>query len=348
MFGNSGINHAANLPAMDNQSLQVLFGTRLAQFVIAQYRFTLPLNLILEIDSDVDLCRTITYLCEDHSDLPNMSDSALDSGKKRKVISPPKVITFQGFCKGGFETKLSVEQLECIQQSPILNQWYNNQLATSIENGREAIMARFYRHLLTTAHPKNTGLNAGLIQGGNVVGLPTNPVKFDPENADLFMTAVVDTIKQMPRAVAPQNEFGQSTENGYIFGPRTMESVLMQVEKYLRYDSVGSCGACSLFTDVFQHMPRGLMPITSNCIESRTCNTSAGPITIYPVLFGKRFLGAKAALRVKTKNYMSPDGESIFYCVTYYHHIHTYDARYHGVGWITVANNQPDTVEGCS
>lgn len=348
MFAQSGVNHATNLPAIDNRELQILFGTRLAEYVIRQYRRTLAVNLFLDIDSDVDLCKTITYLCEDHDDVPDMSDSALDSGIKRKTISPPRVIQFHGFCKGGFETKLSIEQLECIQQSEILNQWYNNQLATAIENGRNALMARFYRHLLTTAHPKNSGPNAGLTGGGQEVGLPTKPVLFNPDQADLLMTSMLNVIKQMPRATTVQNEFGVSAEDAFFFGPQAMESVFMQTESYMRYDSVGDCATCSLFKDVFDKKPRGFMPITSFCVESRTCLNGDTPITVYPVLFGKRYRGAKASLRVKTHNYMSPDGESVFYRVTFYHHIHTYDPRFLGVAWITVKDNQPITIDGCN
>lgn len=347
MFGSNSVNHAANLPAIDNKDLQVLLGTRLAEYVIRQYRRTLAVNLFLDVDSDVDLCRTITYLCENHDDIPDMSDSAIDGAIKRKVIAPPKVIVFQGFCKGGFETKLSVEQLECIQQNEILNKWYNDQLATSIENGGNAIMARFYRHMLTNANPKNTGPNAGMTGGGNQVGLPTRPVLFDINNADKFMTSILSVIKQMPRATSVANEFGTSIEDGFLFGPQSMESVLMQTPEYQRYDSVGDCATCSLFKDVFDRKPRGLMPITSFCVESRTCNSGGGSLTIYPVLFGKRYHGVKASLRVKLHNYMSLDGESIFYRTNFYHHIHTFDNRFQGVAWITVKDEQPATVEGC-
>lgn len=348
MFGANSVNHAANLPAIDNQELQILLGTRLSEYIVKQYRRTLAVNLFLDIESSVDLCRTIQYLVEDHDDVPDMSDSAVDGPLKRKTIAPPKVMQFQGFCKGGFETKLAVEQLECIQQSEILNKWYNDQMATAIENGANAIMARFYRHMITNSHPKNTGGNAGLTGGGNQVGLPTRPVLFDPANADKWASSILDTIKQMPRATSVPNEFGVSAEDAFFFGPQKMESVFMQVPEYNSYDRVGDCASCALFKDVFDRKPRGLMPITSYCVESRTCQSGAGPLTIYPVLFGKRYLGSKASMRVKTHNYMSNDQESVFYRVTFYHHIHTYDPRFQGVSWITVKNDQPATVEGCA
>ncbi len=348
MFGNNGVNHAANLPAIDNQDLQVLLGTRLSEYIIFQYRRTLAIHLFLEIDSDVDLCKTITYLCENHDEVPDMSDSAIDGSLKRKVLAPPKVKVFQGFCKGGFETKLSVEQLECINQSEVLSKWYNDQMATAIENGRNALMARFYRHMLTNAHPKNTGSNAGMSGGGQQVGSPTQPVLFDPANADKFMTSLINVIKQMPRTESVPNEFGVSTEDAFFFGPQSMEAVFMQTEAYHRYDAVGSCNSCQMFKDVFDKKPRGLMPITSFCVESRTCVSGEGSITVYPVLFGKRYKGSKAAMRVQSHNYMSEDRESVFYRVNFYHHIHTYDCRFLGVAWITVRSDQPATVTGCT
>ena len=346
MFGN-GVNHAANLPAIDNQDLQVLLGTRLSEYIIFQYRRTLPLHLFLKIDSDVDLCRTITYLCEDHESTPDMGDSAIDGTIKRQTLKAPKVKTFQGYCKGGFEVKLSDEQMECIGQSDVLTTWYNNQIATAIENGKNAIMARFYRHLLTNAHPKNTGSNAGMTEGGNQVGSPSAPVLFDPDNADKLMTSILNVIKQMPETGYVDNEFGRSAQDAFIFGPQGMETVLMQTEAYNRWDSVGDCGNCSLFKDVFDKKPRGLMPITSSCIERRTCVSGGETITVYPVLFGKRYMGSKASLRVKAKSYQSADGDSYFQRVGYYHHIHTYDPRFLGIAWITVAHDQPATVVGC-
>lgn len=344
MYPENSINHASGLPAIDNEALQVLIGTRLSDFVIAQYRRTLPLQLFLTIEMDVDLCSTITYLCEDHSDLPNMSDSALDGPIKRKVMSAPKVVVFSGFCKGGFETKLSTEQLECINQSSILRDWYNRSLSTAIEDGRNAIMARFYRHMLTNAHPSNTGNNAGLTGGGNVVGSPTNPVLFDPTNADKFFVSVLNVIKQMPRTNAPENEFVASADNAFIFGPQNMEGVLMQNDNYNSWNIVGDCANCGLFKDTFDRMPRGIMPITSFCVEKRVFDNSGDPKTVYPVLFGKRYMGTKANIRVQTYNYMAENKESIFYRTNYYWHIHTFDPRFLGVAWITVQNDQPATI----
>lgn len=343
----NGVNHAANLPAIDNQDLQNLIGSRLSDYVVAQYRRTLPLYMVLDIATDVDLCNTISYMIEDHSDLPTMSDSALNTSKKRKTLAPPKIKTFSGFCKGGFETKLSVEQLECINQSEILRKWYNTQLATAMEDGRNAIMARFYRHMLTNAHPKNTGLNAGLTTGGQKVGSPTNPIRFNPDNSDKALMSMLNVIKQMPRARSVDNEFGVSAEDGYFFGPQGIETILMQNANYNSWDVVGECASCALFKDVFTHKPRGLMPITSFCVERRVCVSGGEQKTIYPVLFGKRFHGTKASLRIKTNNYMSNDKQSVFYSTDYYWHIHTFDNRFTGVAWWCLEEDQPETMAGC-
>lgn len=342
-----GMNHAANLPAIDNKDLQVLLGTRISDYILKVYQKTFPLHLILQIDSDIDLCRTITYLCEDLSQTPQMSDSAIDASFKRQTIAPPKVITFQGFCKGGFESKLAMEQLECINQSPILQQWYQNQLAQAVENGRNAIMARFYRHMVANAHPRNSGNNAGLVRGGQTLGTSKNPVLFDSANADKWVMSVLNTIKQMPKTTSPDNMFGQSTDNAFIFGPQAMESVFMQTDVYNDYSKVGDCAGCALFKDTFDRMPRGIMPITSDCIPTYTCQNGGENVTVYPVLFGKRYMGTKAAIRVKNKPYETPDGESMIYRTTFYHHIHTYDPRFLGLSYITVRDEQPMTIQAC-
>lgn len=344
----NSINHAASLPAMHNQDLQVLMGTRLSEYVIRQYRRTLATELFLSVDSDVDLCSTITYLVEDHGQLPSMSDSALDASFKRQTISPPRVINFHGFCKGGFEIKLAQEQMECVDQFPILKTWYNDQLATAIENGRNALLTRFYRTLLTSVHPKNTGNNAGMQSGGQVLGTAAQPVLYDVDNADLYYMSILNTIKQMPKSTSVANEFGQSVEDGFVFGPQEMESVLMKVAAYNNYDSVGSCANCSLFRDVFMHKPRGLMPITNFCVESRQCTTAGGTQTVYPVLFGKRYRGAKAAIRVSSKQYTEDATDSIIFKVLFYWHMHVYDCRNLGLSWITIKDLQPQLAEACA
>ena len=140
-FGTSfGVNYAANLPAYDTKDLQIIFGTMVSDYVITVYRRTLNLHLILQIDSSLDLCKTITYLCEDDSGIADMADTALDGPIKEQFISMPKIRTFHGFAKGGFRHKLAVEQLECIYQSDILRSWFNNQLAQSIENACRRVL----------------------------------------------------------------------------------------------------------------------------------------------------------------------------------------------------------------
>lgn len=338
------VNHAANLPAMDNADLQIVLGTRLSQYVITQYRRTLPLQLILTIDMDINMCSTTTYLCSNETDLPQLSDSALDSVIPRVTIKPPRTVTFNGFCKGGFETKISKEQLNCINQSDILRQWYQNSLMQAVEDGKQSLMARFYRHLLTEGtHPKNTGMNAGQVSGGQVLGTPSQPVWITPEKVDSWFMALINTVKQMPRVTSVTQEFGASTENMFLFGPAELESVLMKNEAYNSWQLSGDCANCALFKDTFDRMPRGIMPITSYCVESRIIESGGESCKVYPVLFGRRFMGTKASLRVDTSTYDSLDRESVFFKTTFYWHIHTYDCRTMGISWITIDDPQPET-----
>ena len=151
----------------------------------------------------------------------------------------------------------------------------------------------------------------GLQTCDQIVGSLANPVCFDAENADLWFTSILAVIKQMPMGNASDGMFGQSVENAFIFGPPSMEQVLMQTDKYLSYDQVGSCANCALFSDVFTHKPRGIMPITSHCVESYECISAEKSLTVYPVLFGRRYQGAKGQMRVQTKTYMTEDCESV-------------------------------------
>lgn len=349
MLNSFGVNHAANLPAYDSKELQILFGTKVSDYIITVYRRTLNLQLILSIDSDVDLCKTITYLCEDDSGITDMSDTALDGPIKEQFIGMPRIKTFHGFCKGGFKWKFAVEQLECIWQEDILKNWFNTQLATSIENGRTAIMARWYRQLMVSVHPKNTGNNAGLMYGGNVIGDYGEPVLFDSDNCDLWFLAMRDVIKQMPPGSTAENEFGVGLDtDAFIFGPSIMESVLMSTDLYMQWQYVGDCGNCAYFKDTFDKYPRGIMPITGDCIESYTCTSGGESHTVYPILFGKRYKGAKAALRIKSYTYNSEDQQSVFYQTIFYHHMHVYDPRYLGLAYIVIDKAQPTTITSCT
>ena len=345
MFKSYGVNHAANLPAYDSKELQILFGTMVSDYVIQVYRRTLNLELILQIDSDVDLCRTITYLCEDDSGVADFSDTALDGPLKEKFISMPRIKTFHGFQKGGFLYKFAVEQLECIWQQDILRNWFNTQMNQAIEQGRQALQARWYRELMTHVHPKNTGNDAGMLYGGQVVGRPGAPVLFNPKNADLFFTSVMSVIKQMPRASLPGGEWNRGMEGeGFIFGPSIMENVLLQAEIYSKYDA---CNVCTLFTDTFNYHPRGIVPITGDCIESYTCMSGGASHTVYPVLFGRRYKGAKASLRIKTTSWTTQDESSVFYQTIFYHHMYVYDPRFLGLGYIVIDQNQPEVMPSC-
>lgn len=350
MFKSFGVNHAANLPAYDSKELQVLFGTTVSEYIIEVYRKTLNLHLILQIDSTVELCKDITYLCEDDSGIIDMADTALDGPLKEQFIGMPKIRTFHGFKKGGFRYKLAVEQLHCIYQQDILRNWFNKQLALAIENGRQAIMARWYRQLIASAHPKNSGNNAGMIYGGNRVGALGEPVLFNPDNADKFFMAVLSTIKQMPRGSAPTSEYGRGIpEDAFIFGPSIIEDVLMQTDHYTRYDWNGPCcGMCQLFKDVFTCHPRGILPITGDCVESYTCVSGGQSHTVYPVLFGRRYKGAKASLAIKSHDWISDDRFSVFYQTIFYHHMYVFDPRFLGLGYIVIDRPQPDVITSCN
>ena len=340
----NSVNHASGLPAMDNKSMQIILGTRISNIIIQNYRRTLPINLFLSVDMDVDLCGTVTYLCEDQADLPRLSDSALDAGVVRRVISPPKTVTFSGFRKGSFETKMSKEQLECINRSDVLRNWLRTSLMQTIEDGKQSIMARFYRHLITEGvHPKNTGLNAGLQEGGQVLGTQDNPVELTPDGVDDWYMAILNTIKQMPRSVSVGNEYGLSTEQAFLFAPAQVESLNMKNANYNSWQISGECANCSLFSDKFDRMPRGIMTITSRCIEPYIVSNGGNTCKAYPVLFGRRYQGTKAALRIDTKTYDSADGESTFFRSNFYWHIHTYDCRNMGLSWVTINDTQPKT-----
>lgn len=349
MYGKSGINHAANLPAVMNDDINRIFNQRIASYIIKTLHYSLPLNLILDIDSDVDLCNTINYLCASDDNLPQFEGTALNAGGKRQVMSPPKIISFNGFCIERMEVKLNTVQITCINQNPILRDWYNSQLQTAINRGRESIMRKFYRELMNKAHSSNSGNMAGMQRGDQSVGELAAPILFDSVNADLWFTSVLEVIKQMPDMASQSGGsiFGQSTNDAFIFGPGGMEQVLMQTDAYNSYDKVGDCGACALFRDTFTHKPRGIMPITSHCIESYDCVTADGTFSVYPVLFGKRNMGAKASIRVESDNYLTEDKESMIYKTLIYHHMHVYDCRFFGKGAISVQSKQPAILEGC-
>lgn len=351
-YGTSfGVNHAANLPAYDSKDLQIIFGTMVSEYVIAVYRRTLNLHLILQIDSSLDLCKTITYLCEDDTGIADMADTALDGPIKEQFIPMPKIRTFHGFMKGGFRHKLAIEQLECIYQQDILRNWFNNQLAQAIENGRQALMARWYRELLVHAHPKNSGNNAGMMYGGHVVGQLGSPVMFNPDTADDFFMQVLAVIKEMPRVASPTSEWNRGIDgDAFIFAPSIMENILMQSDKYLRYDSVGNCACanCGLFKDVFTCSPRGITILGGDCVESYTCVSGGVSHTVYPILFGRRYKGAKAALRIKSHRWITEDQQSVFYQTIFYHHMYVYDPRFLGLGYIIIEDRKPPVVTSCN
>ena len=345
---NMGVNHASGLPAMDNKDLQIVLGTRLSNFVITQLRRTLPAHLFISIDSDIDMCQTTTFLCEDLTDTPRLQDSALDASVKRRTVSPPRTVSFHGFHKAAFEYKLAKEQLECINKSQILKQWYSNNMQRAVEDGRQTIMSRFVRYLMTNgAHPSNTGNNAGLTEKGHVLGTVSDPIALSPDDfttIDDWYVEMLEVVRQMPATQPMDNEFGRSKEDMFIFGPVQLEALLMKTPEYQNASTMGeSCRGCAYFNDVFDKMPRGIFHITSYCIEQRIVKNGNDCCKVYPILFGKRYQGTKASLRVDTKNYDSLDGESMFFRTTFYWNIYTYDCRNMGISYVTIADRKPKT-----
>lgn len=351
-FGTSfGVNHAANLPTYDTKDLQIIFGTMISDYVITVFRRVLNLHLILQIDSSLDLCKTITYLCEDDSGIADMADTALDGPIKEQFISMPKVRTFHGFAKGGFRHKLAAEQLECIMQSDILRNWFHNQLAQSIENGRQALMARWYKELIIHAHAKNSGNNAGMLYGGQVVGELGAPVLFNPDTVDKYFLSVLEVMKQMPLTASTTTEWNRGLDSGdwFMFGPSIIEGILMASPQYTNWAQNGcDCAACALFKDVFTCKPRGITILTGDCVESYTCTSGGDTHTVYPILFGRKYKGAKAALRVQSHQWVTEDQQSIFYQTIFYHHMYVYDPRFLGVSYIVIEREQPPVIASCN
>ena len=344
---NWGVDHASPLPAMDNEALRVLVPARLSPYVIEELRYTLPAHLFISIDMDVDLCQSVAYLCEDTTDLPRFNDGALDGPTKNVTLSPPKIKEFHGFHKGSFQTKLAKEQLECMRRSPVLMAWYRKSLERAVEDGKQSIMARFYRFVMTHGtHPKNTGNNAGLVESGYYLGTPENPILLKPdESLELFYRSLLAVADQMPMAGQPENKYGMSHDNLFLFGPVSLEYLAMGHKDWNSWDKMGDCAACSMMDGAFKRNPYGIYHITSRCIESRICQAGQSQMKSYPVLFGRRYQGVKAAIRVETKTYESNDGESIFFRANFYFHIHAYDCRNMGVAWVTIDNPKPQLAQ---
>lgn len=343
-----GVDHASPLPAMDNAALKVLVPARLSPYVIEELRFTLPANLFISIDMDVDLCQTVAYLCEDTTDVPRFNDGALDGPTKNVTLSPPRIKEFHGFHKGSFQTKLAKEQVECMQRSPILMAWYRKSLMRAVEDGKQAIMARFYMYAMTNGvHPKNTGNNAGLVESGYVLGTPEEPIILNPNDetgVDDFYDSLLEVADQMPMAGQHENDYPMSQDNLFLFGPTKLKQTARQYRRWHDYDKIGPCGACYMMDSGFDRMPYGIMHITSRCVHSRVCKTGNQTLKSYPILFGRRYQGIKAAIRVDTRTWESQDGESIFFRTNFYFHIHAYDCRNMGIAWVAFENRKPRTI----
>lgn len=344
-LNNWGVDYASPLPAMDNAALNVLIPTRLSPYVIQSLRYTLPAQLFLSIDMDVDLCQKVAYLCEDTTDVPRFNDGAIDGPTSNVTLSPPRIKEFHGFHKGSFQTKLAKEQLECMNRSPVLMAWYRNSLDKAIENGRQSILSRFYMFILANGvHPQNKGMNAGLASQDYVLGTPSNPILLDPDHEtsiEDFYSQVRGVLRQMPDAGQPDNEFGKSVENAFVFTTAKLEDTLMQYKRWNDWNKMGDCVRCSMMEGSFERMPYGIFHITSRCVAERNCKMGQDTMKSYPVLFGKRYQGAKAAIRVENRSWESQDGESIFFRTNFYFHIHVYDCRNMGLAWITLKTRKP-------
>lgn len=342
---NQGSNYAANLPALENESLQKILGTQLSSYVIANYKLRLPAQLFLDIDMDVDLCRTHSFLCEDQTDLPHIQSSAINGSVKRKTISPPRLKEFHGYHTGGFETKMAREQIDCINGNEVLRNWYRNSLEQAIEDGKQSIMAWMYRYLMAYGvHPDNTGNSAGQITKQWRIGSRTAPVKLTPNNVDTWYVTLLNVIGEMPRMSSVENEFGASKENAYLFGPTALESLLMKNETYNSWDKMGDCAACSAFKDVFDRNPRGIYHITSYCIDEYVCKAGAKIMKVFPILFGRRYAGSKFGLKVENYSYDSTDRRSTFFRTQFYWNGFVFDCRNTGVSWVTMEDVQPEIV----
>lgn len=340
--------YAAGLPSETNNDLQALFANAISSYIIANYQYTLPLQAIMPIGSSIDLCGSNTFLVDESTDMPDLADTAVDSYTNRRTLTPPRTISFNGWVKSALEVKLGKEQFACISQSSILSQWFSRSLDRMVTDGRDAIMARFYRHLLSKVPACNTGMNAGMMSGRYVMGTPENPIVIydndGGESVDRWLREMLDVVKEMPRMAPVENMFGMSAENAFLFGPTDIENAYVASDKYNTYNLVGDCAGCSMFQDSFTKMPRGVLPITSFVNEKREIVTASGvKCTVYPVLFGKRNIGTEANISVETNNYSSNDGQSLFFNSTMYSSIYTYDPRHLGISWVTFERTKPET-----
>lgn len=344
-LSNWGVDYASPLPAMENSALSTLIPARLSPYVISTLRYTLPLQLFISIDMDVDLCQKVAFLCDDTTDTPRASDGAIDGPTSRVTVNPPRIKEFHGFHKMSLEAKLAKEQLDCMQRSSILMAWFRRELDRAIEDGRQAIMSRMYAYLMSSGiHPKNTGDAAGLRDSVYTLGTPRNPILLDPDSKhgiNTFYSQLKGVIRQMPDFGQPDNEFGKSTDNAFLFTNALIEDVL---DQYDTWNDSDACPRCTMMDGVFKVMPKGIYHITSRCVFSRVCKHGNETLRTYPVLFGKRYQGVKAAIRVENRTWESQDGESIFFRTNFYFNIYAYDCRNFGLAWIAMKPRKPELV----
>lgn len=339
----NGKNFASPLGSFDNAASIALMGTRISSYVIRNFSFSSALPLFLSIDSDVDLCGSISYICDTAPAVPTLSDSAVDGVYDRHGISPPKIVTFNGFCKGGVEYKLPKDLLQCVNRSELTRGLMQSTLSSQVAAGRQAIAARFLRHLRAKGiDPSNTGMNAGLITHSKALGTPAEPLLFSPETADSVIMNINDVIREMPHG-AMDAPFIPSANNGFMHTHDSVTSVLRRAPEYSDYATIGDCAGCPTFSAGFNRMPRGLLTLTDFCTESMTMDSGGSPCVIYPILFGRRFSGTKASIRVETSNYTEDVTDSVIFRIVFYWHIHTFDPRYLGLAWVKIEVPEPVT-----
>lgn len=343
-YQSSGVNYAANLPAFDNSQLSALFFNRVAGYLLRQLELTFPLHLLLNIQTTIDLCESVTYLCEDTDDSAALQDTALDSIVKRERLgSPPKAITFSGYNVASMEFKIASDQLYCINRSPILRQWYMNSLNRALENGKQAIFRRFYRHLMNYAvHPDNTGNQAGMLSHNAMVGSPTQPILVNNETVDYWLLELLKVAKEMPTmTMLPDNFYGMTAANLFAFAPYQLEDIYMKAPSYNTFWMTGACASCTWMQSVFDKHPRGFFHITTPCLDRRVIKSGDKTCYVYPVLFGVRYRGTQAALQTDMFTYQTQDRESLIIRINFRYQIYTYDCRFMGVSWIMLEETHP-------
>ncbi len=345
----SGVQYANGMVNPLTEDIQDLLGYRLSDKYIQNVRKRSPVSLFVNIDMDIDLCRPLAYAIEQKPCSTGFSDSVLGgSVKAQQWDNAPKFKTFHGYREIVKLTKVHKDALTCMEQSDVLMRSMLNDANNGIEEANTAIMNTFVNEILAGGYsPANTGNNAGLQWGGQKLGTPDQPLIFDEDNADKVIRQILGTIKQMPDYSMPMNEFGSSSDNMYWVGHTSMEEVLMGTPAYNSWANIGDCAGCNMFSDVFNKKPRNIMPIGTSCLPARICKTAGEDLTVYPIIFGRRYDGHQGAIRVETDTYQSEDRDWNYHRTKIKYNFHTYDCRNTGVAWVAVKGDKPDKILAC-